>query len=35
MQRYKMLIPQLKESLQVIGREIWLSDTTGAGGGTI
>lgn len=34
-QRYKMLIPQLKESLQVIGREIWLCDTTGAGGGTV
>lgn len=37
-QRYKMLIPQLKESLQVLGRELreangaWLSDSRGAGG---
>lgn len=28
-QRYKMLIPQLKESLQVMGWEIWLSAIRG------
>lgn len=40
-QRYKMLIPQLKESLQVIGRElqkasgVWFSDLKGSGGGAV
>lgn len=38
-QRYKMLIPQLKESLQVIRRElldaggVWFSDSKEADGG--
>ena len=35
MQRYKMLIPQLKESLQVMGWEIWLSAIRGVGGGIV
>lgn len=40
-QRYKMLIPQLKESLQVIGHELreasemWLSDLIGVDGGAL
>lgn len=40
-QRYKMLIPQLKESLQVTGRElleasgVWFSDSKGEGRGAL